>query len=48
MITTTFSLMHAAAEDDAAAGRVKADDAAGLITATLLAAFAPRTEGRKA
>ncbi len=45
LITTTFSLMHAAAED-AAAGRVKADDAAGLITATLLAAFTPPTERR--
>ena len=38
LITTTYSLMHAAAED-AAAGRLDADDAAGLITATLLAAF---------
>jgi AcrR family transcriptional regulator len=46
LITTTFSLMHAAAEE-AAAGRVKADDAAGLITATLLAAFTPPTERRK-
>ncbi len=46
LITTAFSLMHAAAED-AAAGRVKADDAAGLITATLLAAFTPPPEGRK-
>jgi TetR/AcrR family transcriptional regulator, mexCD-oprJ operon repressor len=43
LTTTTFSLMHAAAED-AAAGRVKADAAAGLITATLLAAFTPPTE----
>lgn len=40
LITTTFSLMHAAAED-VAGGRVKADDAAALITATLLAAFTP-------
>src|SRR5215471_11885700 len=40
LITTAFSLMHAAAEDTAA-GRINADDAAGLITATLLAAFAP-------
>ena len=40
LITTAFSLMHAAAED-AAAGRVQADEAAGLITATLLAAFTP-------
>ena len=39
--------MHAAAEDDAA-GRVNADDAAGLITATLLSAYAPPTEGRQA
>jgi TetR/AcrR family transcriptional regulator, mexCD-oprJ operon repressor len=38
MITTCFSLMHAAAED-ATAGRLTADDAPGLITATLLAAF---------
>ncbi len=42
LITTAFSLMHAAAED-AAAGRINADDAAGLITATLLAAFAPQS-----
>ena len=47
LITTAFSLMHAAAEDDAA-GRVNAADAAGLITATLLAAYAPPTEGRQA
>ena len=40
LITTTYSLMHAAAED-AAAGRLDAGDAAGLITATLLAAFSP-------
>ena len=40
LITTTYSLMHAAAED-AAAGRLDAGDAAGLITATLLAAFTP-------
>jgi hypothetical protein len=46
LITTTFSLMHAAAED-AAAGRIQADAAAGLITATLLAAFTPPTEDRK-
>ncbi len=43
LITTTFSLMHAAAED-AAAGRITSDDAAGLITSTLLAAFTPPTE----
>jgi AcrR family transcriptional regulator len=47
MITTTFSLMHAAAED-AAAGRINADDAAGLITATLLSAFTPPADGRDA
>ena len=43
LITTAFSLMHAAAED-AAAGRVTAGDAARLITATLLAAFTPPAE----
>jgi AcrR family transcriptional regulator len=40
LISTAFSLMHTAAED-AMAGRIKADDAARLITATLLAAFTP-------
>jgi AcrR family transcriptional regulator len=40
LTTTVFSLMHAAAED-AAAGRIKPGDGAGLITATLQAAFAP-------
>jgi TetR/AcrR family transcriptional regulator, mexCD-oprJ operon repressor len=45
LITTAFSLMHAAAEDSAA-GRVNAGDAARLITATLLAAFTPPVEGR--
>lgn len=40
LITTAFSLMHAAAED-AAAGRITADDAPRLITTTLLAAFSP-------
>jgi AcrR family transcriptional regulator len=40
LITTIVSLMHAAAED-AASGRVKGDQAARLITATLLAAFTP-------
>jgi TetR/AcrR family transcriptional repressor of mexCD-oprJ operon len=44
LITTTYSLMHAAAED-AAAGRLDAGDAAGLITATLLAAFTPDQGG---
>jgi len=46
LITTAFSLMHAAAED-AAAGRVTADEAARLITATLLAAYTPPAEGRR-
>ena len=40
LITTAYSLMHAAAED-VTAGRVEAADAAGLITATLRAAFTP-------
>ena len=47
LITTAFSLMHAAAED-AAAGRVNADEAGRLITATLLAAYTPPAEGEKA
>ena len=47
LITTAFSLMHAAAED-AAAGRVTADDAARLITATLVAAYTPPAEERNA
>ncbi|MEU7937084.1 TetR/AcrR family transcriptional regulator [Microbispora bryophytorum] len=43
MVTTVFSLMHAAAEDTAA-GRLDADDAARVISATLLAALtAPGT-----
>jgi TetR/AcrR family transcriptional regulator, mexCD-oprJ operon repressor len=46
LITTAFSLMHAAAEE-AAAGRVTADDAPRLITATLLAAFTPPPESRR-
>jgi len=37
LVTTAYSLMHAAAED--AAGRLDPDDTARLITATLLAAF---------
>jgi len=41
LVTTAYSLMHAAAQD-AAAGRLDAGDAAGLITATLLAAFTPQ------
>ena len=44
LITTAFSLMHAAAED-AVAGRIKPGDAAGLITATLQAAFTPPADG---
>src|SRR6516162_6240419 len=40
LISTAYSLMHAAAED-VAAGRLAADDAARLITVTLLAAFTP-------
>jgi AcrR family transcriptional regulator len=40
LLTTCFALMHAAAED-VTNGRVKAEDAAGLVTATLLAAFTP-------
>jgi hypothetical protein len=36
--------MHAAAED-ASAGRIRADAAARLITATLIAAFTPPAEG---
>jgi TetR/AcrR family transcriptional regulator, mexCD-oprJ operon repressor len=47
LITTAFSLMHAAAED-AAVGRLNADDAARLITATLLGAYTPPTDGRQA
>ena len=39
LVTTTYSLMHAA--EDTAAGRLDAGGAAGLITATLLAAFTP-------
>jgi TetR/AcrR family transcriptional regulator, mexCD-oprJ operon repressor len=37
-LTTAMALMHAAAES-VTSGRIKADDAADLITATLLAAF---------
>lgn len=46
LITTAFSLMHAAAED-AAAGRIDDGDAAWLIAATLRAAFTPPADGRK-
>jgi hypothetical protein len=41
LVTTAYTLMHAAAED-VTAGRLDADDAARLITATLLAALTPR------
>ena len=44
LVTTAISLMHAAAEDTAA-GRITADDAPRLITATLLAALTPPAEG---
>jgi TetR/AcrR family transcriptional repressor of mexCD-oprJ operon len=47
LVTTVFSLMHAAAEDGAA-GNIKAQDAAHLISATLLAAFTPPTNNRNA
>lgn len=40
LVTTTFSLMHAAA-DDSSSGRLDPDDAARVITATLLAALTP-------
>jgi AcrR family transcriptional regulator len=40
LISTTFSLMHTAAEDTSA-GRIQGDDAARLITATLLSALTP-------
>jgi len=44
LLTTAFSLMHAAAED-VAAGRLKADRAPEFVTATLLAAFAVPAQG---
>jgi hypothetical protein len=44
LITTAYSLMHAAAEDTAA-GRLDAGDAPGLISTTLLAAFSPQQGG---
>jgi TetR/AcrR family transcriptional repressor of mexCD-oprJ operon len=47
LITTAFSLMHAAAED-AAAGRLTAGEAAQFIRATLLAAFTPPSDGHRA
>ncbi len=40
LITTAFSLMHAAA-DDCTAGRLDTGDAARVLTATLLAALTP-------
>jgi TetR/AcrR family transcriptional regulator, mexCD-oprJ operon repressor len=40
LVTTAYSLMHAAAEDTTA-GRLDASEAARLITTTLLAAFTP-------
>ncbi|MFF5289621.1 TetR/AcrR family transcriptional regulator [Paractinoplanes globisporus] len=46
LITTVFSLMHAAAEE-AAAGRVKVDQVPGLISATLIAAFTPPGENAR-
>src|SRR6516165_9479776 len=47
LTTTAFSLMHAAAQD-VAAGRIEPGDAAGLITATLQAAFTPPAGGHHA
>ena len=38
LVTTAFSLMHAAA-DDCTAGRLDTGDAARVLTTTLLAAF---------
>lgn len=46
MVTTAFSLMHAAAED-VADGHIKVDDAPRLLTSTLLAAFAPQNESAR-
>jgi TetR/AcrR family transcriptional regulator, mexCD-oprJ operon repressor len=46
LVATFYSLMHAAAEE-ADAGRLDPDQAAGVLTATLQAAFAtPATNGR--
>ena len=42
-LTTAYSHMHTAAED-VAVSRVNSDDAAGLITGTLLASFTPPAE----
>jgi hypothetical protein len=41
LVSIAFSLMHGAAED-VTAGRMTAEEAPGLITATLLAAFTRR------
>ena len=43
LISTGYSVMHAAAED-CAAGRLDSSDAARVIAATLLAAFTPPGE----
>ena len=43
LTTTVYSHMHGAAED-VAVSRVNADDAAGLITGTLLSSFTPPAE----
>jgi TetR/AcrR family transcriptional regulator, mexCD-oprJ operon repressor len=45
LLTTSVALMHAAAED-VSGGHVKAEDAAGLITAVLQPAFAPPATDR--
>ncbi len=47
LITTAYSLMNARAED-AAAGRLNADDTARLMTGTLLAAFTGPAEHHQA
>jgi TetR/AcrR family transcriptional repressor of mexCD-oprJ operon len=44
-LTTAMALMHAAAED-VTSGRLAEQDAAGLVTATLLAAFSPPGRAR--
>jgi hypothetical protein len=45
LLLPAFWAVPFAAAEDAAAGRLDADDAAGLITATLLAAFTPDQGG---
>lgn len=47
LTTVAFSLMHAAAED-VNAGRLKPDQAGTVITQTLLAAYAPQRDRRRA